>query len=138
MNVDSHRNGIANSRNGQDRFMAELRGPNRTERFLRRLEMAGAEGICLAEVDREDAYTMRNACATARQMGHNIRSERCRKHRHSSTVSRYFREGAKGQVTVDRESDLTGTDEPGAVTVPVAAPLPLFPDEPYRRSGAAL
>ena len=106
---------------------------NRAERFLRRLEMAGAEGICLDEVIRDDAYTMRNACATARQMGYKIRSERCRKHRHASSVRRYFLEGRLSE----KRGDSSNPQTDDGVGVPYRAPAPTLFPEPYERRGAA-
>lgn len=107
---------------------------NRAQRLVRLLEMAGLEGICLSEVVPEDAYTLRNAVVEAIASGYRIRSERCRKHRHSSTVSRYYKEGGKKLTVVHGEEDLTSktASQGGAAVAP-----PLFP-EPFARRGNAL
>lgn len=107
---------------------------NRSQRLVRLLEMAGPEGICLSEVVPEDAYTLRNAVVEAIASGYRIRSERCRKHRHSSTVSRYFKGGAEGKVYPLRGkvSPQKTVSQGGAAVAP-----PLFP-EPFARRGNAL
>jgi hypothetical protein len=113
---------------------------NRVDRLVYRLENAGSEGVCLAEVDQADAYTMRNACVTARQTGYRIRSERCRKHRHSSTVSRYFLEGKVAPSSVAVES-CGGSPANGVGATPLApAPtaLDLFPEVTPLRQGHGL
>lgn len=101
---------------------------NRTERLLQRLDMAAREGLCLAEVPHEDAYTMRNAVAEATAAGYKIRSERCRKHRHSSTVSRYFKEGGTGEkLTTARSGAIDFQVHGAAGATHPAVPLDLIP-----------
>jgi hypothetical protein len=100
---------------------------NRSERFLRRLEIAGPLGVCLSEVIPSDAYTMRNACATARRQGHKIRSERCHEHQHKAAVSRYFLEGAYGEWVEPVAGGSPLTQGAGATSRGAPAPLDLFP-----------
>jgi hypothetical protein len=58
--------------------------------ILDALRIAGRQGVCLSDVPLEIGYTMRNRVAELRRDGKLIESERCRVHKHASTVSRYF------------------------------------------------
>ena len=62
---------------------------NRAERALAALRIAGSRGLCLDDVPRAAAYTLRNAIAELRARGHVILDETCNEHRHRSCIKRY-------------------------------------------------
>lgn len=55
---------------------------------LSALREAGERGICVSDVPRDLSYTLRNRVGELRRE-FTIESDRCRVHRHRSTVSRY-------------------------------------------------
>ena len=97
---------------------------NRSQRMLRLLLATGQRGVCLSEVPSEDRYTARNAVATLRAQGYDVKAEPCKLHGHGASIARY-RLAPKVAEPV--------RPDPAPV---VSEPAELFP-APYARQGNA-
>ena len=65
--------------------------PTYKQRVLEALRAAGERGVCLADVDRDLAHTLRNRCGELAREGHHIERRSCMWHDHrSATVARYI------------------------------------------------
>ena len=59
------------------------------ETVLRLLQRAGADGLCLSDVDDDIGYCLRNRVSELVAQGYGITAERCQRHRHYGRVVRY-------------------------------------------------
>jgi len=63
--------------------------PTQREIVRRTLEFHGIFGACVADFPPSVAYVARNRVSELRRAGLDIRSARCRVHRHAGSVARY-------------------------------------------------
>lgn len=63
--------------------------PTQKRRVLALLRMAGAAGICIANVPLDLSYTARNRISELRHEGYVIDDAVCRFHKHRGAVARY-------------------------------------------------
>ncbi len=54
------------------------------------LRIAGKDGACVSDMPETVAYSARNAVSRLRRVGFEIKGERCKVHRHTGAVARYW------------------------------------------------
>lgn len=92
--------------------------------ILSALRSAGSDGVCISDLGAIDwtcVLTARNRISELRASGVAIESERCTRHSHASTVSRYFlvERAPAAAVTISRATERVLVGQPivgGAVS----------------------
>jgi len=74
--------------------------PLTQKQVVLRLLREHPEGICVADVPREVAYTLRNRCSELSHEGHAIVVRRCRFHTHKAAVVRYSLSASPEQLEI--------------------------------------
>lgn len=87
--------------------------PTLRSRALAALRAAGDRGVCVADVERDLAYTLRNRVSELRSEGHRIVAVRCRAHRHRSTAARYVLAASPTAVESQRKPEPEADPAPG-------------------------